>query len=223
MIQSNTHVFLNNTLDLNTSGRVSNLPIAPDGREDFIASSRGDRSTRDMGRLALIFEDQGCHRAALEQYSNAAELFATSLGPHDFMTLFCRNKEASLLCSFGQYKKAEELSKSVVEAYTQTLGGMALHTLLSCCTLAQCLEKQAEHGAAYALLQDALDSMGSFYFTAAARAQLLKILAMTLLDLRIVDLAVFVAEECLRMSISLYGRGHPFTLNIMLELATAVY
>ena len=225
MIESNLRVFLSSIPTLDPLGHVRNLPITPDGREDFIASISGDRIARDMGRLALTLEDQGSYREALKQYCKAADYFEKSLGSEHFMTLFCRNKEASLTYNVGDFKAAGSLSKSLVERYSQSLGETALHFLLSCCTFAQCLEKLGERKVAFALLQDALEntSTSSFeLFTMPARTKLLNCLAKIALELEMADVARTAAEECLRLSISLYGQKHSFSLKCMIDLATSI-
>ncbi|KAL8860866.1 MAG: hypothetical protein Q9178_002621 [Gyalolechia marmorata] len=64
-------VLLRHSLKASAHGRLSNLPITPDGCEEVIVSTQGTPAVRDIVRLALIAEDQGHYNKAEEKYQGA--------------------------------------------------------------------------------------------------------------------------------------------------------
>ena len=167
----------------------------------------------------MSLEDQGRHKDALDKYLEAADLFQEMLGSPNHLALFCQNKFASLLCRLGAYQRAGLFSRYVVALRAKTSGMKALQSLLGCCTLAECLTNQAKYQAAYAILQDALESTTFTTASMAAYTSLLSSLARVTFELGMASMAEFIAFECLRVSISLYGERHRFTLNRMIDLA----
>ena len=71
-------VLLRHSLGPDLHGRLSNLPITPDGCEEFIVSTRGNSESRNIGRLALILEDQGHFMKAEEKLRKAVNLLIMS-------------------------------------------------------------------------------------------------------------------------------------------------
>lgn len=66
-------VLLRHSLQPNSHGRLINLPATPDGCEEFMASTQGSVIIRDIGRLALIAEDQGHYQKAESRYRAAID------------------------------------------------------------------------------------------------------------------------------------------------------
>ena len=71
-------VLLRHSLGRSLQGRLRNLPVTPDGCEQFIVSTKGSPECRDLGRLGLILEDQGYHKEAEEKFRRAIELLNAS-------------------------------------------------------------------------------------------------------------------------------------------------
>ncbi|KAL8717116.1 MAG: hypothetical protein Q9225_005614 [Loekoesia sp. 1 TL-2023] len=71
-------VLLRHSLRSNSHGRLRNLPSTPDGCEEFIVSTKGTPEVRNIGRLALVSEDQGHYKKAEEKYQAAVRLLSSS-------------------------------------------------------------------------------------------------------------------------------------------------
>ena len=78
LAEGSMRVLLRHSLGPDLHGRLRNLPITPDGCEEFIVSTRGNSESRNIGRLALILEDQGHYKKAEETLRRAVELLIAS-------------------------------------------------------------------------------------------------------------------------------------------------
>jgi ankyrin repeat protein len=194
------------------------LPFTPDGSEEFIASTKGSLEARNLVKLALVLEDQGYYREARENFQRAVKMFELSPGPQDTVTIFCLDKLSSLLRSASQYKMAEAYSRKCLDARIKIYGMSALPTLLSCGNLAVAMRYQNKHQTAYSLLRDALEKTHPYFSELIPRVRLLSILAKINMDCGMYDVAESLSCDVIRMSIGLYGKGHPYTLNRISDL-----
>lgn len=71
-------MLLRHSLRPGLHGRLKNLPTMPDGCEELIVSTKGNPEAKDIGRLALISEDQGHFQKSEEKFQNAVELLIIS-------------------------------------------------------------------------------------------------------------------------------------------------
>ena len=261
LAEDNMRVLLRHSLGPDLHGRLRNLPITPDGCEEFIVSTRGSSESRNIGRLALILEDQGHFMKAEEKLRKAVGLLIASgqCGPEartvgrfalapedhsrykeiqdklgeavedfemqqspgidDVAMFFCLNKMASLLCQRGQFKDAENISRSCLSANIKISGKGSKPTLLSANNLALSLRHQGRNRDAYHLLWDALENANSNTSQNVVYVRLLDTLARLALECRGGNLAESLSCDVVRRSICLYGDKHPFTLTCMSNLA----
>ena len=222
LAQDSTRVLLRHFLGSKLHGRLRNLPITPDGCEEFIVSTKGSPQARNIGRLALVSEDQGHYKKAEEKFQRAVEFFREqqSPGSDDVATLFCLNKLASLLRNRGQCKDAESYGRSCLYARIRISGKGSAPTLLTADNLVLSMKYQGRHQDAYNLLRDALENADLTVPDEVSRVKLLDTLAKLALDCEMNDVAEALSCDVVRKSICLYGDKHPFTLNRMSDLAT---
>ena len=222
LAQDSTRVLLRHFLGSKLHGRLRNLPITPDGCEEFIVSTKGSPQARNIGRLALVSEDQGHYKKAEEKFQQAVEFFREqqSPGSDNAATLFCLNKLASLLRNRGQCKDAESYSRSCLYARIRISGKGSTPTLLTADNLVLSMRYQGRHQDAYNLLRDALENADLTVPDEVSRVKLLDTLAKLALDCEMNDVAEALSCDVVRKSICLYGNKHPFTLNRMSDLAT---
>ena len=221
-LAEDSKVLMRRSLSGPLDGRLRNLPTTPDGCEELVASSEGSPEARTSGRLALMLEDQGYYDKALDQYTGAAKLYEDSLGATHHLTLFCRDKRALLLRDRGNYKAAHDLGNEVLNLRIEVSGKRSFATLLSCGNLALTMIYQGERKTAYSLLRDALEGSASDCSNdpeLVPQVKFMDVMAKLFLGCGKYDIAQSIACDVVRMSISVYGKGHPFTLNRMSDLA----
>lgn len=78
LAEDRMRVLLRHSLGPNLHGRLRNLPTTPDGCEEFIVSTKGSAEARNIGRIALVLEDQGHYKKAEENIRGAVELLIAS-------------------------------------------------------------------------------------------------------------------------------------------------
>ena len=217
-------VLLRHSLAPDSNGRLRNLSTTPDWCEEFLLSTEGSSEARNMGRLALVLQDQGHYKKAEEKFRSAINLFTEqgSSNAESKVVLFCLNKLASLLRNRGLYKDAELESRKCLVARICMSGKGSVPTLLAADNLALSLKCQGELGDAYNLLRDALENTGPFIPNEVAHVKLLDTLAKLTLEYELNDIAESLSCDVVRTSICLYGDKHPFTLNRMSDLAVVL-
>ena len=215
-------VLMRRSLAVPSHGRLRNMPSTPDGCEELMASCEGSSEAKNCGRLALMLEDQGYYDEALEQYSSAAKLYKDSVGPTHRLTLFCLDKRALLLRDRGEYKDAETLGRSILKSRIDVYEKTDLATLTSCGNLALTLVYEGDNQAAYSLVRDALEGFDSAHLEEVSQVKLLDVLAKIATECGMYDIAESIACDVVRISISIFGKGHPFTMNRISDLAVVM-
>lgn len=113
--EDSMRVLLRHSLGNKSYGRLRNLATTPDGCEEFIVSTKGSPEARNIGRLALILEDQGHYKKAEEKFQRAVNLFiiSTQCSPEAIGL----GQRALALEDQGHYKEAEENSRRAVKLF----------------------------------------------------------------------------------------------------------
>ena len=224
LAKDSMRVLLRHSLAPDSHGRLRNLSTTPDWCEEFIVSTEGSSEARNVGRLALILQDQGHYKKAEEKFQSAIDLFREqqSSGAESKAMLFCLNKLGSLLRNRGLYKDAEMGSRRCLDSRISISGKGSVPTLLAADNLALSLKCQGKLGDAYNLLRDALENTDPFMPNEVAHVKLLDTLAKLTQEYELNDISDSLSCDVVRISICLYGDKHPFTLNRMSDLAVVL-
>ena len=172
---------------------------------------------KELTKLALMLEDQGYYKEAYNRISQATRLFETHFGFGHQLTLFCHEKQLSLLCSSGQYEAAARLSKKLMGEQMNSPDRR-----LNYGNLALAMIYQNDYQGVFELVRDVLESEGWCSLERSSQVTLSSTLTKAMMEWQMNDLAEFLACDVVRASMSLYGKGDSLVFNYISDLATVL-
>ena len=188
-----------------------------DNREIVIEAIKNEVGMMTLN-LALVLEDQGYLADAAIHHEKIMENQKTMKRCEDRITLFCQGKLASISRDIGLYADAKDLYEGL-EKRLRLTSEMDVLTLQSAANLALFLRDQGSYEKALRIIQDNLSSQTPNYFQNISRVKLVSVLATIFMDLRNLELSLYLSRNSLSACEMLLGTRDPFTLGQASNLA----
>ena len=190
-----------------------------DGREIILDILEKDDIAKGLMSLALVFDDQGHPKHAEEAYEEVIEKRKETPRQKDQVILFCQRKISSILRQRGQYLRAEEQCKSVLDLSIEFTGPTSSFSLQAAGDLALVWRDQGNFDNAFTKILEILDNESDSPYQDALHVRLVAILAIILRDCGHYDMSLFLTRNALRVSDAFFGNENPFTLDLASELS----
>lgn len=208
------------------SDRGTKIPKQPgieqiesaDNREIVIETIK-DRESIVALKFALVLEDQGHLTHAAKHYKEIIENTKIMTESKDQLVLFCQDKLASIYRDSGSYDEAEILYQAILKEKTISLGKNHALTSQTAASLALFLRDRGYYGKALNIIQNKLGSEPQDFYQNIARTKLVSVLAVIFMDLRNIELSLYLTRNVLSASEVLLGPHDPFTLDQASNLA----
>ena len=118
LAEDSMKVLLRHSLAPNSHGRVRSLPTTPEACEEFIMSTKGSPEARDVGRLALILEDQGHYKKAEGKFRRAVGMLIVSMQCSPEARVL--SQLALKLENQGDHQEAEQMFREAFQLFGET-------------------------------------------------------------------------------------------------------